>query len=115
MRRISDLVRITGNKRGEAFAGAAIALPVAILAVMLMLRLFTFYLEVINTGISEHRTALEASDSYEGIGFRRYHSSAEVQLAAGGILEHSACKVIDTELYLINEDGLVRARGITGG
>ena len=84
-------------------------MPVMILTAMLLLRLFTFYLEILNAGIAEHMTALEAWDSYSGAGFRKYTSVREVRLLRGGLLNMDAVKTIDTVSYMINEDLLVRA------
>jgi hypothetical protein len=51
------------NKRGSQMTEAAISLPLVILTAMLMIRLFVFYLDILVTGIEEHRKALEAQDS----------------------------------------------------
>ena len=88
---------------------AAIVMPVLILTAMLLLRLFTFYLEILSTGIQEHKTALEAWDSYSGTGFRKYDSSRDIRMLRGGLLHMDVTKSIRTDSYLINEDVLVRA------
>ena len=88
---------------------AAVAMPVLILTAMLLLRLFTFYLEILNAGISEHLTALEAWDNYAGAGFRKYSSVREVSMLRGVLLHMDLVKEIDTGSYMINEDVLVRA------
>ena len=88
---------------------AAICVPVLILTAMLLIRMFTFYLEILNTGINEHMSALEAWDSYNGAGFRKYSSETEVKMLRGGLLKNDLTKVIKTRTYLINEDLLVRA------
>ncbi len=99
------------NKRGSEMVEAAICVPVLILTAMLLLRLFTFYLEILSTGISEHMSALEAWDSYKGSGLRRYSSETEVKMLKGGLLKKDLTKVIRTRTYMINEDFMVRAGG----
>ncbi len=88
---------------------AAISLPVIILAAMLMLRLFTFYLEILTTGIHEHREAMEAQDSYSGVFLKTHHDSKEVRMLHGGLLLTDVSKRLETKAYLINEDVLVRS------
>ena len=88
---------------------AAIVYPILIIACMLMIRLFTFYLEILNTGISDHMQALEAMDSYSGAGFRTYTDTSEVRMLRGGLLMMDVSKRIDTRCYMLNEDLMVRA------
>ncbi len=88
---------------------AAITMPLMILTAMLLIRVFTFYLEILSAGISEHMTALEAWDSYRGIGVRKYSSQREVRMLKGGVLKIDLVKTIDTRSCLLNEDNLVRA------
>ena len=88
---------------------AAVIMPVIILTSMLLLRTFTFYLEILSTGISEHMTALEAWDSYRGAGIRKYSTEKDVRMLRGGILRIDLTKKIKTGSFLINEDLLVRA------
>ncbi len=88
---------------------AAIALPVIILAAMLLVRMFVFYIEILTTGINEHEQALKMQDSYSGMAIRTYETGTEVVLLKGGLLRKSAGKQIDVKTYLINEDFLVRS------
>ena len=76
---------------------AAISLPVIILAAMLMLRLFTFYLEILTTGISEHKEAMEAQDSFRGVFMRTYQDSKEVKMLHGGLLMIDVSKRLETK------------------
>lgn len=92
---------------------AAIALPVIILAAMLMLRLFTFYLEILTTGISEHREAMAAQDSYSGASIKTYRDSEEIKMLHGGLLMIDVSKEVEIKAYMINEDLLVRTGEIT--
>ena len=88
---------------------AAVSIPVLILTAMLLLRLFTFYLEILSTGIHDHMNALDAWDSYSGSGFRKYSTETDVDMLRGGVLKRSVSKRINTVTYLLNEDVLVRA------
>jgi len=97
------------NKQGSQMAEAAIAMPVMILAAMLLLRLFVFCLDVLTTDISEHEKALSAQDAYSGVLIRSYEEDSRVVLLAGGLLEKAASKRIHVKAYLINEDFLVRS------
>ena len=66
---------------------AAISLPLIILTAMLLIRMFVFYLDILTTGIREHREALEAQDSYRGVMMRTYETEKEVILLRGGVLK----------------------------
>lgn len=97
------------NKQGSQMIEGAITVPILILTGMLLLRTFTFYLEILSTGINEHMTALEAWDNYRGIGIRKYTANREIRMLKGGILKIDLIKTIETESCLLNEDNLVRA------
>jgi len=88
---------------------AAISIPLIILSAMLMLRLFVFYLDILTTGIKEHRKALDAQASYKGAVMRTYEEETGVDLLKGGILKRDVSKRIEVKAYLINEDLLVRS------
>ena len=90
-------------------AEAAISLPLIIITAMLLVRLFVFYLEILTTGIREHREALQAQDAYTGAVIRRYETEKEVVLLRGGVLRRNAGKTIYVKAYMINEDFLVRS------
>ena len=108
-RRLHKLCRIIRGKRGAEMVEAAIVYPILIIACMLMIRLFTFYLEILNTGIADHMKALEAWDSYSGAGFRTYTDVSEVKMIRGGLLVRDVSKRIETKAYMLNEDLMVRA------
>jgi hypothetical protein len=103
------LIKGIRDKIGSQMVEAAISLPVIILAAMLMLRLFTFYLEILTTGISEHREAMEAQDSYRGAFLKTYRDSKEIRMLRGGLLLIDVSKNTETKAYMINEDVLVRS------
>lgn len=88
---------------------AALSLPLILITVMLLVRLFVFYLDILTTGIKEHREALEAQDSYKGAVIRTYETTEEVIMMKGGILKDYVSKKLDVKAYLINEDFLVRS------
>ena len=88
---------------------AAISLPLVILTAMLMIRLFVFYLDILTTGIEEHRKALEAQDSYNGAVIRTYEEEISVDMLRGGVLQRDVSKRLKIRAYLINEDLLVRS------
>ena len=54
-----EVIRLLRSKRGSQMVEAAISLPVIIITAMLLIRLFVFYLDILTTGIKEHREALE--------------------------------------------------------
>lgn len=88
---------------------AGIALPVLILTIMLLLRLFTFYLQILNTGIAEHEKALNEWDSYNGKTMKVYETEKDVEMIKGGLLGFDLKKEITTKAYFFNEGVLVRA------
>ncbi len=88
---------------------AAISLPIIILTAMLLIRMFVFYLDILTTGISEHREALRVQDAYKGSMIRTYEREKEVILLRGGVLRRNVSKRLDIKAYLINEDFLVRS------
>ena len=88
---------------------AAISLPLIIITAMLMIRLFVFYLDILTTGIKEHREALKQQEDYSGVMMHTYEAEKEVVMLRGGVLKRNVSKRINTKTYLINEDFLVRS------
>lgn len=88
---------------------AAISLPLILITAMLLIRLFVFYLDILTTGVREHRKALEAQASYNGAVIRTYKKDEEVIMLRGGVLRRNVSKRINVKAYLINEDFLVRS------
>lgn len=88
---------------------ASIVMPIIILVIMLLLRLFVFYLQILNTGINEHDKALAEWDKYSGKTIKVYESNREVNMLRGGILGMDLRKEIETKAYFFNEDFLVRS------
>lgn len=104
-----SIIRRLCNKRGAQMVEAAISLPLIIITAMLLIRLFVFYLDILTTGIKEHREALEMQDAYSGAAIRTYETEKEVVMLRGGVLKRNVSKRIDIKVYLINEDFLVRS------
>ncbi len=105
-------MKVTGylkNKRGSQMVEAAISLPLILITAMLLIRLFVFYLDILSTGIKEHRKALEVQDTYKGVMLRTYETAEEVVLLRGGVLRRNVSKRLEIKTYLINEDFLVRS------
>ena len=53
---------------------AAISLPLIIITAMLMIRLFVFYLDILTTGIKEHREAMKMQDAYSDVIMHTYET-----------------------------------------
>ena len=106
MRRIIYLVT---NKKGAEMVEASISMPIIILTIIILLRLFTFYLSILTTGINEHESAFEAWDSYSGAMMKKYEREEHVYMLKGGVLGMDLEKTINTEAYFYNEDNMVRA------
>ena len=100
------------NKRGSEMAEAAISLPVVILTAMLLIRMFTFYLEILNTSVAEHEIAMDKWDSYGGVGMSVYRNTRDVKLLRGGMLLFDVRKELNTKAYMLNEDLMVRANEV---
>lgn len=102
--------RVIGNKKGNEMVEASISLPIIILTVMLLIRIFTFYLEILCTGIREHEKAIEEWRAYNGSLMRNYESVEKVEMLKGGLLRFDLSKTVETRAYFYNEDGMVRAK-----
>lgn len=98
------------NKRGSQFIEASIVIPIIVLIVALLLRLFTFYVEILTTGINEHKRALAAWDTYKGAGFKKYENTTSISMMKYGLLDFGLEKNYVIEAYLYNEDKLVRGK-----
>lgn len=101
--------QVLNNKSGSQMTEAAISLPIIILAGMLMIRMLVFYLDILTTGIEEHRKALEEQDGYKGAMMRTYEEEKSIDMFSGGLLQIDVSKRLKIKAYLINEDFLVRS------
>ncbi|NLA70341.1 MAG: hypothetical protein GX852_04795 [Clostridiales bacterium] len=88
---------------------AAVSLPIIILAVMLLLRVFVFYIEIAVKQTAVQKGALEAWDSYKGCTMKIYEADKNVLLVKGGLLKFDVNKTIYVKAYFYNEDAMVRA------
>ena len=102
------------NRKGSQMVEAAISLPLIILAGMLMLRMFVFYIQILTTGIEKHREVLEQQDAYRGAFIRTYSTEEKVWMLKGGLLGMDVSKRLEIKAYMINEDILVRSGEILG-
>ena len=112
MRPISDMGRlkmILRSRRGSQMVEAAVSLPIIILAAMLLIRLFVFYIEILTTGIEKHRDVMEEQDAYRGASIRTYRDEEDISLLRGGLLKADVQKRLEIKAYMINEDFLVRS------
>ena len=118
MRPISDdmggLIRTLRSKRGSQMVEAAVSLPIIILAAMLLIRLFVFYLEILTSGIDKHKAVMEQQDAYRGAFIRTYRDEEDISMLRGGLLRMDVCKRLEVKAYMINEDVLVRSGEILG-
>ncbi len=105
----SELQSKIQSKKGSQMVEAAIVLPIIILGIFLMLRLFVFCLEILNTGIKEHEKLLEKWDSKDTEIIDVYDNNVEIDLLRGGLLGVDVHKDIHTKAYCFNEDAIIRA------
>lgn len=106
MLQISKLIQ---NKKGSAMVESAIVLPLAIFITVLLVRVFAFYMEILDTGVVQHREALMKNDAYTGKIVHKSHESEIISIAGGSLLGFDLSKKIESNMYLINEDFLVRS------
>ena len=108
------LIRILRTRRGSQMVEAAVSLPIIILAAMLLIRLFVFYLEILTTGIERHKAVMEEQDAYRGAFIRTYRDEEEISMLRGGLLSMDIHKRLEIKAYMINEDILVRSGEMLG-
>lgn len=107
--KVKRLKYIVTNKKGAEMVEASISMPLIILTIFLLLRLFTFYLSILTTGINEHEKAFSAWETYSGVVAGHYENEKSVWLLSGGLLKMDVSKDIKTEAFFYNEDNMVRA------
>ncbi len=73
------------SKKGSQMIEAGIAMPIVILAAVLLVRVFTFYIEILTTGVDEHLKALERIDNSSGYSFKKYEATKEIHMMKGGL------------------------------
>lgn len=103
------------NKRGSQLVEASISAPIAVITVLLLLRVFVFYLQIVNLGVSEHIIAMEEMDRYSGVGIKVYSHNAEISLIPGGLFNERLIKRLEVKAYFYNEDRIVRGKLVEEG
>lgn len=99
-----------GNIKGSQFVEASVALPIIILTVLLLVRIFAFYLEILVTGIKEHEIVYDKWKTYEDKGVTKYSREVEIKMMRGGILGFDLVRTLEVSTHLCNEDLLARSR-----
>lgn len=89
---------------------AGIAMPIVILAAVLLIRVFTFYIEILTTSVDVHIEALNKIESYSGKTFKTYETYKDIHMLKGGLLSSNLTKTLYVRGYCINEDVLTRAK-----
>ena len=83
-------------------------MPIIVLAIVLLIRLFTFYLGILTAGVNVHETTIEMAKNYAGVAGKNYNTEKTVEMFKGGLLSKNLKKSINVECYFLNEDYLVR-------
>lgn len=104
--------RILKSRRGNEFVEAAVAIPLITAAVLLILNLFVFYLNILATGVKDHKEACRRWDSDRKAVIKVYRKSESVRMAPTGILRTRPECRLEIRSYEFNEDLLVRAKEV---
>lgn len=107
---MKDLKRVIKSKKGNTIIEGTIVMPMIILITILLIRMFTFYLEIFTTTISEHKKAYKNIDAYTGLAISSYGNKTSIRLLPKGILKHEIKKEIYTQVFLFNEDNIARGK-----
>lgn len=102
-------MNILNNKAGHEMVEASITMPIIILTTILLLRVFTFYLEILDTSIKSHEKAIAASTNDEEGRMKLYKKNFEVIMMRTGVLKFDLKKNIETKIYIYSEDEIIRA------
>lgn len=101
------------NQRGNEFVEAAIVIPIITGVVMLILHLFVFYLNILATGARAHQEAWKKWTESEAIIVNVNRRIAKTQMLSKGMLDFLPENEREILFYDLNEDRIVRAKGIT--
>lgn len=104
-----ETVKILKNKSGHEMVEASITMPIIILTTILLLRVFTFYLEILGASIKSHEKAITASQNSKEDRLKIYRENSEVVMLRTGILKFDLKKKLNTKIYIYNEDEIIRA------
>lgn len=105
---IKRCISVVATKRGSEMVEASIVMPIIVLAIVLLIRLFTFYLSILTTGVNVHANTMELARNYTGVTGKNYNTEECVEMFKGGLLSKNLRKVISVECCFLNEDYLVR-------
>lgn len=96
------------NKRGSEMVEASLSMPIVIIAILLLLRLLVFYIQILTTSIDEHNAAWEAWNQHNDLSIKKYEHSIQLDMIKGGLLHMNISKKYHTQIYMYNEDCFVR-------
>ena len=98
------------NKRGSQIVEASIVMPVVISVIVLLLKVFVFYLEIMSASVQVHEEAISIWEESDSSVIEVYEDSTSVSLLPWGLLQDSLSKTINVKMYLVDEDVFVRAK-----
>ncbi len=105
-------MKLWKNQRGNEFVEAAIVLPIITLLVILLLNLFVFYLNIMVTGVREHKDIYKEWDTDASMSIKTYCVHKNVSMARTGLLDSSPVTSLEIKAYHFNEDKIVRMKGL---
>lgn len=89
---------------------ASLVLPAIILITVLILRLFTFYLQILTTQIQGHQKIMERARNERGIQILRDEET--LSMIQSGFFEGKLDETMEWEWYNFSEDAMVRAEAV---
>lgn len=98
------------NRRGEQFVEASLVLPAIILIAVLILRLFTFYLQILTTQVKGHQDLIERAENERGIQILREEET--VTMIQSELFKGKLDETMEWEWYNFSEDATVRAEAL---
>lgn len=105
----AEHVKWIRGKKGSEMVEGSFVLPLIVLVIVLFLRIFAFYLNILTAQFDAHCEAVEIWDSYKKPYISVYRNRVDLELPADGILSQRAVKSIEVKAVLVNEDLLVRS------
>ena len=95
------------DRRGEQFVEASLVLPAIILITVLILRLFTFYLQILTTQVKGHQDLMERARNERGVQILRDEKT--VSMVQSEIFKGKLDETMEWKWYNFSEDAMVRA------
>lgn len=104
------------NKRGNEIIEASVVIPLVLLVVIIVLRMFTFYFEILTSYASLHKDALPplSSESITTAHIGVHTIRDTVTMAPSHQLKVLPRKEIEVKEYTYCEDDILRAGEILG-